>query len=143
MTMTTTPVWLDLDSTTLDRLAERERSTGESQSQLAQRYIEEGLRMERYPGIFFQDGPTGRRATLIGGPDVWEAMSTVLQAEGDADQIIETSIEWLGLPRSSIQTAMNYYAEFREEIDDRIENNRALGEQLEAAWRAERGLPRR
>jgi hypothetical protein len=44
-TMTTTPVSLELDSNTLDRLAERERTTGETQSQLAQRYIEEGLRM--------------------------------------------------------------------------------------------------
>jgi hypothetical protein len=81
--MTTTPVSLELDSNTLDQLAERERTTGESQSQLAQRYIEEGLRMERYPGIVFRDGPTGRRAVLVGGPDVWEAMSTVLQAEGE------------------------------------------------------------
>jgi hypothetical protein len=38
---------------------------------------------------------------------------------------------------------MAYYAEFQDEIDDRIECNRALGVQLEAAWRAERGLPPR
>jgi hypothetical protein len=140
--MATTPVSLDLDSTTLDRLAERERETGESRSQLAQRYIEEGLRMERHPSIVFRDGPTGRRAALIGGPDVWEVMSTVLQAEGDLDAVIQTSVEWLGLPPSSIQAAMRYYDEFRDEIDDRIERNRALGIRLEAAWRAERGLPR-
>jgi hypothetical protein len=130
VTMATTTVSLDLDATTLDRLAERERATGESRSsrsQLAQRYIEEGLRMERYPGIFFQDGATGRRAKLIGGPDVWEVMSTVLQAEGDPDQVIETSAAWLGLPPESIHAAMAYYAEFRDEIDDRIERNRALG----------------
>ena len=137
--MATRTVSLDLDSTTLDRLAEREHTTGESRSELAQRYIEEGLRMERYPGIFFQDGPTGRRAVVLGGPDVWEVMSTVLQAEGDPDQVIKTSVEWLGLPPSSIEDAMRYYAEFKDEIDDRIERNRALAAQHEAAWRAERG----
>jgi hypothetical protein len=141
--MATTTVSLDLDSTTLDRLAERERTTGESRSQLAQRYIEEGLRMERHPGIVFRDGPSGRRAALIGGPDVWEVMSTVLQAEGDLDQVIATSVEWLGLPPSSIRDAMRYYAEFQDEIDDRIERNRALAAEHEAAWRAERGLPTR
>jgi len=140
VTMATTTVSLDLDSTTLDRLAERERTTGESRSQLAQRYIEEGLRMERHPRIVFRDGATGRRAVLIGGPDVWEVMSTVLQAEGDRDQVIATSVEWLGLPEFSIQAAMDYYAEFQAEIDDRIERNRALAVQHEAAWRAERGL---
>src|SRR5436190_1142520 len=122
--MATTTVSLDLESATLDRLAERERATGESRSQLAQRYIEEGLRMERHPGIFFQDGPTGRRAVLRGGPDVWEVMSTVLQAQGDRDEVIATSMEWLGLSEFAIQTAMNYYTEFQDEIDDRIERNR-------------------
>src|SRR3712207_2088154 len=52
LAMTTIPVSLDLDPKTLDRLAERERETGQSQSALAQQYIEEGLRMARYPDIF-------------------------------------------------------------------------------------------
>jgi hypothetical protein len=138
--MATTKVSLDLDSTTLDRLAERERATGESRSQLAQRYIEEGLRMERHRGIVFRDGPTGRRAALIRGPDVWEVMSTVLQAEGNREQVIATSVEWLGLPPSAIQVAMDYYAEFQDEIDDRIKRNRVIAAQHEAAWHAERGL---
>ena len=141
--MATRTVSLDLDSTTLDRLAERERTTSESRSQLAQRYIEEGLRIERHPRIVFRDGPAGRRAALVGGPDVWEVMSTVLQADGDPDQGVATSVEWLGLPPSSIEDAMRYYAEFRDEIHERIERNRALAAQHEAAWRAERGLPPR
>jgi hypothetical protein len=99
--------------------------------------------MERHSGIVFRDGPSGRRAALVGGPDVWEVMSTVLQAEGDRDDVMATSMEWLGLPTSSIQAAMDYYAEFRDEIDDRIEKNRALAAQHEAAWRAERSLPQR
>ena len=139
--MAMTTVSLDLDSTTLDRLAEQERTTGESQSQLAQRYIDEGLRMERYAGIVFQDGPTGRRAVVLGGADVWEIMSTVLQVAGDRDAAIETTVAWLGLPPSKIETAMAYYAEFHDEIDQRIELNRTRGAQLEAAWRAGRGLP--
>jgi hypothetical protein len=141
VTMATTTVSLDLDAATLDRLAERERTTGESRSQLAQRYIEEGLRMERHPRVVFRDGPTGRRAALIGGPDVWEVMATALQAEGDRDQIVRTSVEWLGLPAVAIQAAMDYYAEFQEEIDERIERNRVVAVQHEAAWRVERGLP--
>jgi len=130
--MAMTTVSLNLESTTLDRLAERERTTGESQSQLAQRYIEEGLRMERYAGIVFQDGPTGRRAVVLGGPDVWEIVSTVLQASGNHDTMVATAAAWLGLSPSKIETAMTYYAEFHEEIDDRIERNRARGAQLEA-----------
>jgi hypothetical protein len=34
--------------------------------------------MEEHPGIAFRDGPSGRRAALAGGPDVWEAIVTLL-----------------------------------------------------------------
>ncbi len=139
--MATIAVSLDLDSTTLDRLAERERTTGESRSQLAQRYIEEGLRMERHPGIFFQDGPTGRRAVLRGGPDVWELVPDMQGFDLTNDVEIETTAAWLQIPESRIRAAIGYYAEFRDEIDDRVRRNNALADELESAWRAERGLP--
>jgi hypothetical protein len=139
--MTTMPVSLDLDSATLDRLAERERETGHSRSELAQRYIEEGLRMERHPGIVFRDGPTGRRAALMHGPDVWEVVPTVIDGEDTVDERIENAVAWHALSPEEIRAAMAYYAEFREEIDDRIEKNRMFGEQHRAAWRAARGLP--
>lgn len=139
--MTTVPVSLDLESTTLDRLAARERETGESQSELAQRYIEEGLRMERHPGIVFRDGPTGRRAALIGGPDVWEMMPTVLEAEGDLDERIQAAVEWHGLSEHAVRAAIAYYDEFPDEIRGRVEKNRALADRMYAAWRTEQGLP--
>jgi hypothetical protein len=141
MTMATTPISLELDSATVDRLAERGREIGQSQSELAQRYIEEGLRMERHPGIVFRDGPTGRRAALIRGPDVWEIMPTVLEAEGELDERVQAAVEWHGLSEGAVRTAVAYYQEFPEEINERIEKNRALAKQHRAAWRAERGLP--
>ena len=33
---------------------------------LAQRYVEEGLRMDEHPLVRFVDGPAGRRARLVG-----------------------------------------------------------------------------
>jgi hypothetical protein len=141
MTMATTPVSLELDAATVDRLAERGRETGQSQSELAQRYIEEGLRLERHPGIVFRDGPTGRRAALISGPDVWEIMPTVLEAVGELDERVQAAVEWHGISERAVRAAVAYYQEFPEEIDDRIQKSRALAEQHRAAWRAERGLP--
>jgi hypothetical protein len=139
--MATRPVSLDLDSTTLERLDERERETGQSRSELAQRYIEEGLRMERHPGIVFRDGPTGRRAALLSGPDVWEVMPTVLDGDGDIEERIAYAVEWHGLSDYAIRVAVAYYDEFPEEIDDRIAKNRELADKMYAAWRAEQGLP--
>lgn len=134
-------VSLDLDANTLDRLSERERETGESRSALAQRYIEEGLRMERHPGIVFRDGPTGRRAALITGPDVWELVSEIRGVEPTNDEEIEAIATWMSIPPAYVRAAITYYAEFRDEIDERVELNRTVGDRHRAAWRAERGLP--
>jgi hypothetical protein len=48
---------------TLRVLRERSRRGGEPLARLAERYIEEGLRTDRHPGIMFRDGPAGRRGT--------------------------------------------------------------------------------
>ena len=64
-----TPVRFDAD------VAERLTSyvgarPGWSMSSAANWLVDEGLRMAEHPGVVFRDGPTGRRAGLVTGPDV-------------------------------------------------------------------------
>src|SRR5271165_7322704 len=61
-----------LDDRLAERLRLRARAAGESLSDRLRRYAEEGARQDEHPLITFRDGPTGRRAGVIGGPDVWE-----------------------------------------------------------------------
>src|ERR1039458_5012555 len=63
-----------LDEALAERLRMRARAAGESLSDRLRRYAEEGARREEHPLIMFRDGPAGRRAGLLGGPDVWEVM---------------------------------------------------------------------
>src|SRR5436190_7933421 len=140
-TMTTTPVSLDLDSATLERLDERERETGQSRSELAKRYIEEGLRMERHPGTVFVNGPVGRRPALRGGPDIWEMVAEIRGATLDDAEKIEAIASWMVMSVSAVRAAITYYDEFRDEIDAWVDWNDRLAGQHRAAWRAERGLP--
>jgi hypothetical protein len=134
-------VSLQLEAATLDELAARSRETGESRSRLAQRYIEEGLRMERYPGIVFRDGPAGRRAALVGGPDVWEVIPEIRDLDADNDAEVTAVATWLNVPPSRIRAALGYYAEYADEIDTWIEENTALAERAAADWRASRISP--
>jgi hypothetical protein len=139
--MTTMPVSVELETATIDRLAERERETGLSRSQLAQQYIEEGLRMARHPGIVFRDGPTGRRAALIDGPDVWEVISAVWDVRGDEAEVLQIAETGIGITSFAARAALQYYEAYRDEIDDRVISNRVIAAREEAAWRAARGLP--
>jgi len=117
----------------LERQAEKTRVP---KTALAERYVEEGLRMDAHPGIVFRDGPAGRRAGLASGPDVWEVIMVFL----DEGRSVEGTAENLELSVRLVNAAVGYYADFREEIDDRIESNRKAAEEAEAAWRRRQAL---
>jgi hypothetical protein len=84
----------------------------------------------------FRDGPTGRRAAVVEGPDVWELMSAIW-AEGGGEQGLERVAATLRLPVHRLRDAVRYYAAYSAEIDERILRNHELAERAEADWRRE------
>jgi hypothetical protein len=126
-----------LDTDLVDRLERRGQRLGLNRSRLAARYIDEGMRMDDHPGIVFRDGPTGRRAGLSGGPDVWEVIQ-VARANGGGEVGLRAAAEWGNLTEAQVRTAVRYYSEFRDEIDERIARNVEEADAAEAAWRRER-----
>lgn len=129
---------LRLEPTTKQGLAERARRVGMAERTLAQRYVEEGLRHDLNPLIQFLDGPSGRRASLIGrGLDVWEIIATVQDNDGS----LEEAAQYLQVPSGFVEAAVAYYGEYREEIDVQISLNEAEYERGRAAAAAgERAL---
>ncbi len=114
-------VRLDDDLAELLRL--RARAAGETLSDRLRRYAEEGARREEHPLVAFRDGPTGRRAGLLGGPDVWEVAMWIddVAAEPDpAAALVEDST----LSRSQVDAALRYRAAYPREIAARIELHR-------------------
>ncbi len=127
---------------TLDRLDLGARRRGEAKARTAERLIDEGLRMEDHPGIVFRDGPSGRRAALAAGPDVWEVIETLNGTGASGEQAIAAAAEWANLTPVSVRAAVRYYADYRDEIDGRILLNRQEAERQRAAWeRAQAALP--
>ena len=121
---------LRLAEGTKRRLADRARRVGVAERTLAQRYVEEGLRHDVHPLIQFLDGPSGRRASLVGrGLDVWEVIATVRDHDGS----IADAADYLQVPAGLVEAAVAYYGEFREEIDEQIEDNEAEYERGQAA----------
>jgi len=76
--------------------------------------------MEEHPGIVFRDGPTGRRAALVGGPDVWELIATLESCRARGDEAISATAALLDLTQSQVRTAVHYYGAFTDEVDRRI-----------------------
>lgn len=79
--------------------------------------------LNEHPGIVFRGGPTGRRAALAGGPDVWELIFTLKSGKARGEEAISATAELLNLTDSQVRTAVRYYGAFTNEIDRRIALN--------------------
>jgi len=118
-------------------LQRRAHETAESRNALAERYINEGLRMDEHPGIHFRDGALGRRAALIGTRlDVWQVIETVREHGNSVDD----AADYLGLPAPKVRAAVRYYAAYRDEVDELAQREAAVAERAEAAWHAEQAV---
>lgn len=93
--------------------------------------------MDAHPGIVFRAGPSGRRAALAGGPDVWELVMTLKQGEATGEEAVRATSEQLGLTELQVRTGVRYYSDHPEEIDERIRRNVEEADAAEAAWRRE------
>jgi hypothetical protein len=130
--MSAQPISIRLPEQTVNRLTDRAGRSNIPSRTLAQRYVEEGLRMDEHPLIRFADGPSGRRARLLGGPDVWEAIVVAKDNDGD---LAETAA-YLEIPLGRVQAAAFYYAAHPREIDEQIECNRREAHDAHAAFLA-------
>lgn len=120
------------DPHTVERLKQRSHEVGASQAALAERYIEEGMRMDEHPGISFRDGGSGRRPAVLGTRlDVAQVIETLRQND---NSIAETA-DYLDLAPAQVEAAVRYYASFTAEVDEWIEQSRAIAERERELWR--------
>ena len=118
---------------------------GMSLSSAANRLVDEALRMSEHPGIVFRSGPTGRRAGLVAGPDVWEVVRSVKSARAHEPDLAEDDLltlvaENTGVPVRLIRVAVRYWASYPGDIDAEITAAEAAEDAAEDAWRREREL---
>src|SRR5262249_53176057 len=64
---------------------------------LIERFVREGLATARHAGIVFKPGPSGRRAALAGGPDVWEIVAAFRDVRGSEAKRVKTIARQFGL----------------------------------------------
>jgi hypothetical protein len=128
------------DPRVADQLKAEAIARNASTSSLAEEMIDEGLRARRHPLVSFRDGPAGRRAHLVGGPDVWEVVEGLVGGDVPVAERITRAVEVFGLPGQLVEAALAYYAEFTEEIDGQVDANRKAAEEAEAQWRRRQDL---
>ena len=96
--------------------------------------------MAAHPGIVFRSGPSGRRAALLRGPDVWQVVSLLRSLDARGEAAIAEAAEWLGAPVAAIRQALSYYGEFAAEIDDEIAANERASDMARSSWLRQQGV---
>lgn len=97
--------------------------------------------MDEHPGIHFREGAAGRRATVAGGPDVWEVVRAVKAARAaepdldDADLLVMLQ-DNTGVPARMVRTALSYWGAYPAEVDALVLH--AEHTEVEGATAAER-----
>lgn len=101
-----------------------------STTSLVSSLLDEGLKTREFPGVVYRPGPTGRRAALVGGPDVWEVIRDLRHWPGRGMERVERLAEDLELPVNLVSLAADFYSAFPQEIDARIQANEEAAEQI-------------
>jgi hypothetical protein len=137
----TMPLSIRFEAALLARLRTRAAAiAGGNTSALAQRLVDEGLRMADHPGVVFKDGPTGRRAALAYGPDVWEIVKFVREVDERGPAALEAAAEVFAVDVNRIATALSYYGDYSDEIDAEIDTANEASLHAEQAWRVQQRL---
>jgi len=136
-----TPMSLRFTPSLLSRLRHRAQAmVGVSIAGLAQRLIDEGLRMADHPGVIFKDGPSGRRAALAYGPDIWEVIKFLGEVDERGPAAVDAAAEVFAVDPSRISTALSYYADYSGEVDAEIADADDASRRAEDAWRVQQRL---
>ncbi len=114
-----------------EELAERLRAEGEASDQpppvLAASLLDEGLKTRQFPGIVYMDGPSGRRASLAGGPDIWQVIKALRSVPADRYDPIETVCIESDLYERQVNFAIQFYESCPDEIEAKIADDVAAG----------------
>lgn len=126
----TRPTSFRLPNDLLERLDEQAAASNMSVTALVTSLLDEGIKTHRFPGIVYRQGPTGRRAALVGGPDVWEVVRAVSEAKGRGETRLRSVAETHDVPLSQARRAIEFYAAFPDEINERIEADKRAAERV-------------
>lgn len=123
-----------------ERLSAYARQTGANKSTVVVSAVREWLRMQAHPGVVFVATVTGeRRAALTAGPQVWTVAEAWLQQD-KAERTAAAVADVLGLPPADVETAMAYWADYQDEIDDLISRHHTSQDEALAAWERRQAL---
>lgn len=124
-----------VDAATRRHLRDEARARRVSESELARRYVTEGVRVDRHPRLTFVEHPSGRRAALRSRPRLDVRFVVEAWRDNGGDEAATAAL--YELDPADVRAALDYYREVPAEIDEEARRAREDADRLESAWLAE------
>ena len=124
--MMSCPVTVRLAEPTAEELRFIARREHRSVSEVGARFIEEGIRQNRFSHLEFRSFNGERHACVKGALQVWQ----VIMVAGGYDMDAGKVASHLCLKSEQVQSALNYYKAYPAEIDQAVEENNIGEERL-------------
>ena len=96
--------------------------------------------MAEHPGIIFKPGPSGRRAALAYGPDIWEVVKFLREIDERGPAALVAAAETFAVDAGRITSAVSYYSDYSAEIEAEIEAAEDVSVRAERAWAVQQKL---
>lgn len=114
MSYMTTPFSLRMDDDTREELIEHAQRSEVSPSKLVNRYVREGLRMDKHPAIAFKTTPQGKRAVLASRPGL-QVIDVIGTWQGERQDVAATA-RYFHISEEDVRAVLRYYADYKDEI---------------------------
>lgn len=117
----TTPFSMRMDDESREELIAYAERSEVSPSKLVNRYVREGLRMDKHPAIAFKTTPHGRRAVLALHPGL--QVVDIIGTWRDEQQDAAATARYFRINEEDVQAVLRYYADYKDEIDEDLKDH--------------------
>ena len=93
-----------------------------SPSKLVNRYVKEGLRLDKHPAVMFKTTAQGRRAVVLAahpGLQVIDVIGTWKAERQDA----AGAARYLHIAADEVEAVLRYYADYRDEVERDLQDH--------------------
>lgn len=132
----TTPFSLRMDDDARAELLAHAERLDVNASKLVNRYVKEGLRMDKHPAVTFTTTSLGRRAAVLAAHPGLQVIDVIGTWKAEQKDIARTA-RYLHIEEDEVQAVLRYYTDYQDEVD------RDLQQHLEAQRNYKRVLERR
>lgn len=117
----TTPFSMRMDDDSREELIAYAERSDVSPSRLVNRYVREGLRMDKHPAIGFKTTLHGRRAVLASHPGL--QVIDIIGTWRDERQDVGATARYFQINDDAVQAVLRYYAEYKDDVDEDLKDH--------------------